>query len=229
MNKPNKRKTTAAAVGAALLTTVGLTASLTGNTAAAEDATSPLASGTQTHARLVQLNNSGVRGTADVTVDGRHLDMSLDAFRALKKMPHAMHIHFGAQARHECPTVRDDHNHDHRLSTAEGQPAYGPVRVSMTKRGDTSPDSTLAVNRFPTAPHGQIHYDRETRTTSRVAEAIANGKAVVVIHGLDYNGNGKYDFAGAGRSELDPTLPAEATDPVACGVLRISDGGLPTP
>jgi len=34
-------------------------------------------------------------------------------------------------------------------------------------------------------------------------------------------GLGKYDFKGAGKSELDPNLPAEATDPVACGVLRM--------
>jgi hypothetical protein len=43
---------------------------------------------------------------------------------------------------------------------------------------------------------------------------------VVVIHGVDYNGNGTYDFDSAGASELDPMLPAEATDPATCGVLK---------
>jgi hypothetical protein len=42
----------------------------------------------------------------------------------------------------------------------------------------------------------------------------------LVIHGIDYNNNGKYDFAGAGKSELNPKLPAEATDPAICGVLQ---------
>ena len=37
---------------------------------------------------------------------------------------------------------------------------------------------------------------------------------------VDYNNNGKYDFAGAGPSELNPKHPAEATDPAVCGVLR---------
>jgi len=39
------------------------------------------------------------------------------------------------------------------------------------------------------------------------------------VHGVDYNGNGKYDFS-QGKSDLDPSLPAEATDPALCGVLR---------
>ncbi len=111
-------------------------------------------------------------------------------------------------------------NRDFRLTTAEGLPAYGPIKVSLTTRGDTSAASGLAVTRFPTAPRGQIHYDRNTRTSKAVARAIRRGDAVVVIHGVDYNGNGKYDFRSAGKSELDPMLPAEATDPATCGVLH---------
>ena len=53
-----------------------------------------------------------------------------------------------------------------------------------------------------------------------MTRAIKSGKGVIVIHGVDHNGNGTYDFEGAGASELDPTLPAEATDPALCGVLR---------
>jgi hypothetical protein len=29
-----------------------------------------------------------------------------------------------------------------------------------------------------------------------------------------------YDFNGGGRSDLDPSLPSEATDPAICGVLH---------
>ncbi|MDO9494479.1 MAG: hypothetical protein Q7J48_02145 [Nocardioides sp.] len=153
-------------------------------------------------------------------MDGRKLKVSVDAYRLLRAMPHAQHIHFGATARQECPSVRDDTNGDYRLTTAEGQPAYGPVKVSLTTRGDTSPDSTLAVNRFPLAKKGQVHYDRTIKVGTKLADAISRGNAVVVLHGIDYNNNGKYDFRGAGKSELDPSLPAEATDPVLCGVLR---------
>lgn len=218
MNRNQKRRM---AGGLAVLATSGLVAGIgvAGTTATA----SPLEPGIQAKAQLVQLNNSGVRGISEVTVDGRRLDVSVDARRLVKDMPHAQHIHFGAKARHECPTVRDDDNGDFRLDTAEGIPAYGPVKVSLTKRGDTSADSTLAVKRYPTAPNGEIHYDREIRTTDRIARGIRRGNAVVVIHGADYNHNKRYDFRSAGKSELDPNLPAEATDPVACGVLRVQE------
>ncbi len=117
--------------------------------------------------------------------------------------------------------MADDSNGDFRLTTAEGLPGYGPIQVSLTTRGDTSPGSGLAVTRFPTADNGRIDYDRDTRTSPEVARAIARGEAVVVIHGVDYNNNGTYDFDSAGASELDSTLPAEATDPAACGVLQM--------
>lgn len=203
---------------AALVLGAGLlSSSTTGSTAALGNAVAAPVGEAQ--AKLRPLNNSPVRGTATVLVNGRQLRVSVDATRLLKEMPHAQHIHFGRQARHECPTVRDDNNADHRLNTVDGLPAYGPVRVSLTKRGDTSPKSTLAVNRFPKAKDRQIHYDRTMRTGSKVARGIRNGNAVLVIHGIDYNGNGRYDFS-SGRSELDRSLPAEATDPVSCGRLK---------
>ena len=217
MRVANPRK--AAVIGVLMLSSAGLVGTTIVQSTAAGD---PVAGTTTTRASLDPLNNSPVRGTAEVVVDGRKLNVSVNARRLLRDMPHAQHIHFGQQARNECPTVRDDDNHDHRLNTVEGTPAYGPVRVSLTKRGDTSPASTLAVNRFPTAPERKINYDRSIKVGSTLAHKIAHGKAVVVIHGIDYNGNGKYDF-GAGKSELDPTLPAEATDPVVCGVLKVQD------
>jgi hypothetical protein len=174
----------------------------------------------ETRTSFGTLNNSGARGMAEVDVDHRRLDVDVDVRRVLADSPHAMHIHFGAQARHECPTVADDRNGDFRLTTTDGAPAYGPIRVSFTTRGKTGAGSGLAVNRFPTAPRGEIHYDRSMKTSSKVARAVRRGNAVVVVHGVDYNDNGKYDFRSAGRSELDPNLPAEATDPAACGVLH---------
>lgn len=230
MQQHNRRKL---ATGVMLLSSAGLVGFAVN--AGATSSSAQMAAAAQTgevKANLQPINNSPVDGVARVTVNGRKLDVRVKATRLLKGMPHAQHIHFGAQARHECPTVRDDDNHDHRINTVEGQPGYGPVRVSLTKRGDTSPKSTLAIGRFPTAKDRKINYQRDNITTGRkVARAIRNGNAVVVIHGIDYNNNGKYDFS-AGRSDLDPTLPAEATDPVSCGVLEMvpSDGStIPIP
>jgi hypothetical protein len=169
---------------------------------------------------LDPLNNSGAVGRAEIDVfrSGR-IDVDVDARGVLAGSPHAQHIHFGAKARNECPSVADDDNVDFRLTTTEGQPGYGPIKASLTTRGDTSPDSALAIDRFPASPRGQIHYDRSFEVGDRLASAIKRGKAVIVVHGVDYNNNGMYDFKSAGKSELDPNLPAEATDPAICGVI----------
>ena len=203
--------------GTGLLAAAALAATLGPGTALATGGES---SGTN-RAALNSLNNSGVTGRAEVRSQFRQLRVEVDAHGLAKGLPHAQHIHFGATARNECPTVaQDDDNGDFRLETLEGAPAYGPVRVSLTKRGDTSADSVLAVDRYPTAPRGHLHYARDMKTSGEVARGIRAGKAVVVIHGVDYNGNGEYDFASAGESDLNSDLPAEATDPAACGVLR---------
>ena len=204
-----------AAGGAVLLSTVAF-----GGTAVASGSHTGHQHDNKVSGRLNPLNNSGVTGHAHVKVEGKKLDVRYTAKGLVPNVPHAAHIHFGEQATHECPTVRDDTNRDFRLNTVEGIPRYGPIRVSLTTRGDTSPASGLAVDRFSTAPKGIIDYDRTVKTSKAVARAIRRGEGVLVVHGVDYNNNGKYDFEAAGKSELDPTLPAEATDPAACGVLR---------
>ena len=175
---------------------------------------------TTVHAKLRQLNKSGASGKAQVHVKGNRLDVQYSARGLVKNAPHAVHIHYGEQARHECPTLADDANKDGRLTTLEGVPAYGPIVVSLTTKGDTSPASGLAVDRYPTAPRGKISYHRHNiKTSADTAKDIKDGEAVLVIHGVDHNHNGRYDFK-AGKSELDPKLPAEATNTAACGVLR---------
>lgn len=74
------------------------------------------------------------------------------------------------------PSLDDDG--DFRLTTVDGVPAYGPVRVSLTTSGETSPDSVLAVDRYPTVPEGTIQYERQIRTQGEVARAIRRGEAV---------------------------------------------------
>ena len=188
-------------------------------------------------ANLTELNGSGASGTATAAVRNqkiRHIEVHASGLTP--DAPHAQHIHYGNQAQNECPTLALDSNNDGRLNTVEGIPAYGPVVVSLTTTGDTSPASFLDVTRFPVSEDGGYHYSRDnlhitkvagtgypgpggTGTAKEIADSIRDGEGVVVIHGVDYNGDGSYDFS-SGASELDPNLPAEATDPAACGVLR---------
>lgn len=200
---------------------VGVTA-MTGMTATTASA-SGSSGGRHLHAHLDPVNNSGAKGNVEVHFRGSRAHVDVDAYGLVKGVPHAQHIHYGEEARNECPSVADDTNRDKRLNVAEGVPAYGPIAKSLTTKGDTSPASGLAVDRFPTAPRGSVHYDRNiTFGDKAVRKAIRRGEGVVVIHGVDYNNNGMYDFEGAGASELDPTLPAEATDPALCGVLKVA-------
>jgi hypothetical protein len=174
--------------------------------------------------RPVVLNGVKGSGTAMVTVNGNRIDVTMAANGLLPDAPHAAHIHFGADARNECPVAGDDAKADGTINTTDGGPAYGPIVVSLTKTGDTSPKSGLAVDRFDTAPGGKINYERGSINVSTdVAQAITEGKAVVVVHGVDHNNDGKYD--GDTKSDLDPSLPTEATDPAICGVLNAAPAG----
>lgn len=173
---------------------------------------------------LAPINDDNAKGTATASISGTTLTVTVAAEGLLADMPHAAHIHFGADARHECPTMAEDTDGNGRINTTEGAPAYGPVVVSLTKTGDTSPASTLAVDRFDTASGGTMDYKRGSITvSSTVAKAIKDGESVVVVHGVDYNGDGKY--SGAEKSDLDPSLPTEATDPAVCGPLRAWPAG----
>ena len=190
-------------------------------------------------ADLTELNGSGASGSATVVVRNqkiRHIEV--DAQGLTPNAPHAQHIHYGEQALNECPTLALDANGDGRLNTIEGVPAYGPVVVSLNTTGDTTPASFLDVSRFPVSWDGSYHYSRDnieftdvagtgypaasgTGTAKQIADAIRVGEGVLVIHGVDYDGNGVYNFSDPeGASELDPNLPAEATDPAVCGLLH---------
>ena len=175
-------------------------------------------------AHLAPIPGNGVDGSgrAEVEFDrhGQIDEFELSAWGLLADAPHAAHIHYGEQARHECPGLADDTNEDGHLNTSEGLPAYGDIVVSLTTEGDTSPASGLAIDRFDTADDGTIDYERkeEIATSREVAQAIADGEGVVVVHGVDYDGDGVY--GGDVLSDLDPSLPTEATDPALCGVLE---------
>ena len=176
----------------------------------------------------------GGSGTGTVQISGTNLSFTLAAQGLLAGAPHAAHIHFGETARNECPTAADNNAaalpgetdpHTH-FTTTEGAPAYGEIVVSLTTSGDTSPASALAVDRF--AVGDKFSYSRgDVQVSEGVAQAILAGKAVVVVHGVDYDGDGTYSAGTRGMSELPgaSALPGEATDPALCGVLNVTPRG----
>ncbi|GGX46010.1 hypothetical protein GCM10010353_70830 [Streptomyces chryseus] len=175
---------------------------------------------------LRQLNDSGASGTALLSLQGRQLTVKINAQGLVPGQPHAQHIH-GSTSGHNfhCPDTSADKNGDGVVTTTEGLPAYGDINISLTTRGDTSKVSGLAVDRMPVADrNGNVSYSRTITVSQAVADNITN--LHVVQHGIDPNGNGKYDF-GKGKSELDSKLPQEATAPASCGMLHSSTGSAP--
>jgi hypothetical protein len=170
-------------------------------------------------AALFPLNGSGASGTATLVRNGTRLNTTINSSGMAPNLPHAQHIHGMAQAISECPSLAADANADGLINTTEGAPFYGPIAVSFTTFGDTSPASGLAVDRFPVASSvGTVDYFRSLIAPPGVAFNLGN--FAIVQHGIDLNGNGEYDFDAAGASDLDPSLPQEATIPANCGVIN---------
>ena len=168
-------------------------------------------------ADLHQLNRSGADGDAKLALEGTRLTTKIGSDGMAPKLPHAQHIHGFKQALSECPTLAAS-GRDNLITTVEGLPSYGPIRVSFTTRGDTSAASGLAVSRFPVAnSDGDLQYKRTFKVPQGVSQNL--GKMAIVQHGVDLNHNGRYDFKAAGKSELDPSLPQEATIPATCGLI----------
>jgi hypothetical protein len=130
--------------------------------------------------------------------------------------PHAMHIHAGGLG--QCPpaSAARPHNGHLSISTTDGIHYYGPPATSLTTTGDTSPKSIVDFTRYPST--GNITYTRTIPVERTTAAHIRENSAAIIVHGIDYNGNGIYDNV-LDRSELNPGLPGEATAPALCGVL----------
>jgi hypothetical protein len=108
-------------------------------------------------ADLTSLNNSGVQGSAQLTLDGNLLTVKINATGLEPNETHPQHIHGlfdakGKPANSISPTLAQDTNNDGYIELAEGQVTYGPVIVPLT-----SPPGGALAN-FPTAPNGIINF-----------------------------------------------------------------------
>lgn len=171
---------------------------------------------TNLQANLTSLNSSGATATVTGTLTGDQLKLTMNSKGFLADAPHAQHIHVGGT--NSCPDPNQKGSGANgALQVKDAAPSYGAIAVSLTTSGDTGADSALAVDRFPV---GDAQYTNTITVPDEVAQQIRDGKGVIVKHGVDLNKSGKYD--GDVKSELDPALPEEATDPAACGKLVVS-------
>jgi protein kinase-like protein len=164
----------------------------------------------------VPTNRVNGNGTATMRLNGKNLTVSVDTKGLLNGAPHALHIHAGRKG--TCPTASaaSPHNGHLSIATHAGVPFYGPAVKALTTRGDTSIDSLVAFNRYPTTSN--VKYRRTVKVSPIVASYIRKNNAVLVVHGIDYNHNGVYDGV-LERSDLDRSLTGESTAPALCGPL----------
>ncbi|QWB28065.1 hypothetical protein KJK29_00895 [Streptomyces koelreuteriae] len=207
--RPGRLTVLAALPAAALLTLVG---------------SSPVFAESDTPAfqlDLEQLNDSGAKGTALVSLRGDEMTVWIKSEGMVPGQPSAQHLH-GSTDGHDfvCPDGSADTNKDGILNNTEATVHYGDINIALTVSGDTdAATSGLAVDRMPVADEeGKIAYKRTIKVGQDVVEKIKD--LHIVQHGIDPNGNGEYDFEGAGKSELDPKLPQEATAPTNCGEVK---------
>lgn len=170
---------------------------------------------------LAQLNNSGSKGVAMLSLNGNQLTVKIESEGLVPGQPHAQHLH-GSTDGHDfhCPDPSADTNGDGVIDNTEATVDYGNINISLTTQGDTdAKTSGLAVDRMPVADaQGKLSYERTLTVSQAVVDHIKD--LHIVQHGIDRNHNNKYDFDGAGKSELDPKLPQEATAPTNCGEVQ---------
>ena len=159
---------------------------------------------------------SNASGRSQLALRGTRLDVRLKARGLSPKLPHAMHIHGKDHPEiAQCPGAdrRTGGVSEQLIETVDGLVDYGPIQVSFTTRGDTSPSSGLALDRFASAKrNGKLSYRRTVTVPRDVADHL--GDKHIVIHGHDIDRDGSY---GGPITALGAPLEAEL--PVACGEI----------
>jgi tRNA A-37 threonylcarbamoyl transferase component Bud32 len=157
--------------------------------------------------RAVPTNRVNATGHATIQLQGNVATVTVDT-NGLLRAAHLMHIHGDTG---NCPpaSAAQVYNGHQFISASVGDKYYGPVVTSLTQIGDTSPASHLSSSLFPQV--GNIRYKRSFVLGPGVAQDIRNGLAVIVVHGINYDGASKYD------NYLGPN--AEASAPALCGPL----------
>lgn len=173
---------------------------------------------------LNQINNSGASGEVWIDVEGTTATVTLNASGLAAEFdgspyPHVQHIHVGAQG--VCPDMSADTNGDGIISTTEGAPSYGGIGTTLSV-GDADKSPATGTD-LTVAPSGAtIEYMETFELNQETQDSLANGTAVIVVHGLD---PATQPEGATAPSDLVPELPLAATSPALCGALEVQPVG----
>jgi hypothetical protein len=153
--------------------------------------------------RPVPTNRVTGLGNATVQLQGNVATVTVNT-NGLLNAVHLMHIHGGTG---NCPpaSAAQVFNGHPFISASVGDKFYGGVVSSLTTHGDTSPAVHLVTSLYPAV--GNIRYKRTFTLGPGVAAEIRQGLAVIIVHGINYDGKSTYDnFLGPGGEPGAPAL-----------------------
>lgn len=156
--------------------------------------------------------NSQATGWAKIMVlPNGDVKVQVKASGLAPNLPHLMHLHdvLGPDPS-DCPSGMPDN----AVTVADGLPTYGDVQVPL---------ETQTAN-----ANGRISYTEQFAADTQLANDVTKtlgsiaGTAQVVVHGIDFDGNGEYvlnpaDPFASQESSIVAGAPLELTAPVLCG------------
>jgi hypothetical protein len=172
----------------------------------------------QTGLSPVPTNKVDGSGNVTLTLDGNTADVKVDASGLPTNGEHLMHIH--ADGRDVCPPAgaARDHNGHRAITGKDGIPYYGRPLTSLTTSGDTTIQSAFASSaRYESGK--SFDYERKIDLGESMAARIRQGEGVVVVHGIDWDRDGKYGAVLQGARIPKDELSGELTAPALCGPL----------
>ena len=154
--------------------------------------------------------NSQASGWSKITVlPNGNVKVQVTATGLAPNLPHLMHLHDNVGApTSDCPSPTADDV----VTVLDGLPSYGNIQLGL--------DTQVAD------ADGNIEFSAQFAADTPIADGgtlgdIA-GTAQVVVHGIDFDGNGEYainpdDPFASQESSIVAGAPLELTAPVLCG------------
>lgn len=161
------------------------------------------------HAQLVPLNKPGSSGTTDLHRHGDQLDVHVQV-ADLDGGMHLAHIHGFKKGMSECPGLDADSDGNGLVDFAEGLPSYGGVLRTLSQPGDVGTS---------------LDYSRTFTTLDNGDGAARLGhldRYVIVIHGVDIDGDGVAANPDAGGAPGPDPAGNEISMPAMCGLVEVA-------
>ena len=156
-------------------------------------------------------NSQAPGWTKIMVLPNGNVKVQVEASGLAPGLPHLMHLHdvLGA-ATSDCPAGTPGDV----VTVLDGAPVYGGIQLSLETQIAGADGAISYSAQFPA--------DTPLAGDPLLTLASIAGTAQVVVHGIDFDGNGEYavnadDPFASQESSIAPGAPLELTAPVLCG------------